>query len=1215
MPIFRRAAAPTLSDSRSVADTALASDAARRAAASDPAYQATMLTYEPMGITKMHSIKKCWSYVSIAYVLILLPYVARAGDGKYDPPTATTEERMWPVFWEHRFDPALSSLVLDESPAKSSAREPVEYAVHCKLGDTTVAEGTLEPIAYYRKSLPNDPNFPLPVLAAGSGYLTGSTGERELITYRLIEYNVEGAVTVQLIGIELAFDEDEAITASLQRIQRAPSKATFVTCERPSSPEDVESTFRSCRSSAKWILTGKLAICVIAVGGGVVACVLGCAGATGPLAPACVWACLTGVGGAGAACVWDAVDDYNDEVEKCDQDRAACLCQYFLMNCEDHDVGFSLYYEITGLCNDEEFVTANLTVTNEFTSRTMLPRELFRAMGHSLAGPEKWPPGSRWRVETSPVHDRSGRFIRGTPQTYSGEFFGHDVTVVVDAARAVVRASTANMCDGPTYRLSGSVQLEKPFNGPVKVIFEGRDSPGGSVTHGGEITMQPGVTNYYFDNVPGGIFYSVTAMLEGGKQSCDPVTGEMPDGDTTAPPISCRCPASETASQSEDKAASTDPCDAEPAEHPRFCLLCSRECTIFQWAQPGLQVSNRIEVFCEAWSCIPLICPNRALGSSGEPTIDDYLGIGPHIRTRSFPAINEPAGPTFDDDFDIQIDADDPRGISRVEVFLDGHSIREYLMGGDPVVTVTDTISIDGLAVGPHRLIMSAEVQGVIALPSVTQLDFIVDRDASAPEPCAADHANPSAQLTAPIASTLSPGIVTMRATASDDVGVQRVVFYVDSQQIGADTTAPFEMDWTAIGGDHTLSAVAVDICGKSSAAATRNVHITTPCDADTTVDSVALLAPANGGAFSGGGGCPLEMSASASDAGGIAEVRFLVNGVVWDVDPIAPYTASYPTPRAETITVVAEAVDNCGRTRRSSPATVHIQSGGIPCNCDHTPPTVSVVAPAFIPRAGTNLVADATDNLGVDGVAFQIDGVVPTDGVVLSPPFTYHFAPTAAHQIVRAYAFDFCGQGAWSTELSLNAANTPPVAFNDTAWTLVDSQVEIPVVNNDSDADGDHLIIGVYEPIPVAPTYGTATRASDTTVLYTPAAGFQGTDTFRYRIADGWGGLHSAVVTVTVRANQAPIALADSASTRRGVSVNINVTANDSDPDGHAITLAFYTPILEASSHGTAERVSDSTIRYTPAAGFTGTDTFRYRIADGHGGLNSAIVTVTVTP
>ncbi len=77
-------------------------------------------------------------------------------------------------------------------------------------------------------------------------------------------------------------------------------------------------------------------------------------------------------------------------------------------------------------------------------------------------------------------------------------------------------------------------------------------------------------------------------------------------------------------------------------------------------------------------------------------------------------------------------------------------------------------------------------------------------------------------------------------------------------------------------------------------------------------------------------------------------------------------------------------------------------------------------------------------------------------------------------------------------------------------------------------------------------------------------------------------------------------------------VAITANVLANDTDrrrrhADGDAVD--------EPGAHGTVSCTTAATCTYTPAANFTGADSFTYTISDGNGGTDTATVTVTVTP
>jgi hypothetical protein len=91
--------------------------------------------------------------------------------------------------------------------------------------------------------------------------------------------------------------------------------------------------------------------------------------------------------------------------------------------------------------------------------------------------------------------------------------------------------------------------------------------------------------------------------------------------------------------------------------------------------------------------------------------------------------------------------------------------------------------------------------------------------------------------------------------------------------------------------------------------------------------------------------------------------------------------------------------------------------------------------------------------------------------------------------------------------------------------------------------------------------------------------------------------------------ANGAPTAGNDVAFATAGQSVVVNVLANDSDPDGDALTVS----LVNQPSHGTATVLADSTVRYTPADGYTGADAFTYQLRDATGKTATGSVSLNV--
>jgi hypothetical protein len=101
-----------------------------------------------------------------------------------------------------------------------------------------------------------------------------------------------------------------------------------------------------------------------------------------------------------------------------------------------------------------------------------------------------------------------------------------------------------------------------------------------------------------------------------------------------------------------------------------------------------------------------------------------------------------------------------------------------------------------------------------------------------------------------------------------------------------------------------------------------------------------------------------------------------------------------------------------------------------------------------------------------------------------------------------------------------------------------------------------------------------------------------------------------SALVEVTTgRVNSPPVAVDDDALTGSGTGVNINVLANDSDPDGDVLHVSF----VAGPGRGTTSILADGRVRYVAAVGFTGVERFTYEITDGQTHTARAQVTVTV--
>jgi parallel beta-helix repeat protein len=186
---------------------------------------------------------------------------------------------------------------------------------------------------------------------------------------------------------------------------------------------------------------------------------------------------------------------------------------------------------------------------------------------------------------------------------------------------------------------------------------------------------------------------------------------------------------------------------------------------------------------------------------------------------------------------------------------------------------------------------------------------------------------------------------------------------------------------------------------------------------------------------------------------------------------------------------------------------------------------------------------------------------------------------------------------------------NHPPRAQPDFASTPEDTTLEVDVLANDTDPDGDELVVTSFDATTTED--GSVSDEGDGILRYVPADGFVGTDTFTYAIEDPSGASATGDVSVTVEPNAAPDAANDSATSVDGDPVTIDLLANDSDPDGDDISVQSIDTTSDEG--GSVANNGDGTATYTPLADFEGADSFAYSIVDEHGKSDGAVVSLTV--
>ncbi len=209
-------------------------------------------------------------------------------------------------------------------------------------------------------------------------------------------------------------------------------------------------------------------------------------------------------------------------------------------------------------------------------------------------------------------------------------------------------------------------------------------------------------------------------------------------------------------------------------------------------------------------------------------------------------------------------------------------------------------------------------------------------------------------------------------------------------------------------------------------------------------------------------------------------------------------------------------------------------------------------------------------------------------------------------------------------SSLTIIADPTSPVAANDTISTAEDTAIIVAGASSTlnpsliaNDTVTSPRTISVTSIAAIAGTTLGTVNAS--TFTYTPPAEFNGTDRFTYTITDSTG--LTAVGTVTVNVtpvNDPPTAVADAFNvTGDTVDNPLNVLANDSrGPANEASQTLTITAVGATNNGGVVTRTNNNTsLLYTPAAGFDGTETFTYTISDGGATTSTATVTITVDP
>jgi hypothetical protein len=179
---------------------------------------------------------------------------------------------------------------------------------------------------------------------------------------------------------------------------------------------------------------------------------------------------------------------------------------------------------------------------------------------------------------------------------------------------------------------------------------------------------------------------------------------------------------------------------------------------------------------------------------------------------------------------------------------------------------------------------------------------------------------------------------------------------------------------------------------------------------------------------------------------------------------------------------------------------------------------------------------------------------------------------------------------------------NQPPSAHTTFATTEQDKPGNL--VLNATDPDNNPLSYTVI----VSPAHGTLSGEAPN-LVYTPHAGYVGSDLLSFKATDGQWATEVAYVSIEVipASNHPPVANAQNVSVDEDKAVALTLHATD--PDGDTLT---YTHSLPA--HGTLSGSGNSLV-YQPAPNYNGSDIFTFSVNDGNGETATAVINIVVLP
>ncbi len=242
------------------------------------------------------------------------------------------------------------------------------------------------------------------------------------------------------------------------------------------------------------------------------------------------------------------------------------------------------------------------------------------------------------------------------------------------------------------------------------------------------------------------------------------------------------------------------------------------------------------------------------------------------------------------------------------------------------------------------------------------------------------------------------------------------------------------------------------------------------------------------------------------------------------------------------------------------------------------------------------------------DPITFALVSTTATGTLTLSPQGAVSYIPVAdffGTVTFEAQTNDgFIDSAPFVISINIAAVNDLPVV-NDASFST-DEDTPLTGQITATDVDNTNFTFTVTQ----APANGQITMNADGSFVYSPAADFNGSDSFQVKANDGTADSASKVIGLTVNPiNDKPVITTTVISAIEDNVTNVQIEANDAEND----TLTY--TVVSAPTSGTLTLSSQGAASYTPGTNFFGSDSFQVKANDGTIDSDTVTISINIAP